>query len=71
MKELEELKERIQKVVESYDSEEIGGWITGSGPIPCDILFVGEAPGKNEVEQGKPFVGMAGKHLNPIFNLLG
>jgi len=71
MKELEELKKRIQKVVESYDSEEIGGWITGSGPIPCDILFVGEAPGKNEVEQGKPFVGMAGKTFESYLQSIG
>jgi len=29
----------------------------------CDILFVGEAPGKDEVEQNKPFVGRSGKLL--------
>jgi uracil-DNA glycosylase family 4 len=37
--------------------------ITGDGPVPSDILFVGEAPGKTEVEQGKPFVGWLVKPL--------
>lgn len=36
--------------------------------IKSDIMLVGEAPGKNEDEQGKPFVGRAGKVLD---NALG
>ena len=31
------------------------------GPIEDELAFVGEAPGKNEVLQGRPFVGAAGK----------
>lgn len=61
---------RIKNVCENYTENTIGGWITGDGPIPSTILFVGEAPGKKEVEQNKPFIGMAGetfeKHLNSI-----
>lgn len=34
------------------------------GTIPCDLLFVGEAPGPQENLEGKPFVGPAGKLLN-------
>lgn len=64
------LYDKIKKICESYDKEPTGGFITGDGPIPCNIMFIGEAPGKNEVIQGKPFVGMAGKtfeeHLNSI-----
>ncbi|MBU3210452.1 uracil-DNA glycosylase [Clostridium algidicarnis] len=41
----------------------------GDGPIPSDILFIGEAPGKNEIIEGKPFVGMAGKTLDNYLNL--
>lgn len=33
------------------------------GVIPCDILFVGEAPGKTEDATGIPFVGKSGKLL--------
>lgn len=34
------------------------------GQVPCDVLFVGEAPGKNENLLGYPFVGPAGKLLD-------
>lgn len=33
-----------------------------------DVLFVGEAPGKDEVEEGKPFVGKSGKKLRMFIN---
>jgi uracil-DNA glycosylase family 4 len=36
------------------------------GSIPCDILFIGEAPGQSEDVIGRPFVGPAGKLLDRI-----
>lgn len=36
------------------------------GKVPCDVLFVGEAPGKSEDVLGKPFVGPAGQLLDRI-----
>lgn len=36
------------------------------GDIPCDILFIGEAPGPSEDVIGVPFVGPAGKLLDQI-----
>jgi uracil-DNA glycosylase family 4 len=36
------------------------------GKLPCDILFVGEAPGESERVVGVPFVGPAGKLLDSI-----
>ena len=36
------------------------------GKVPCDVLFVGEAPGESEDTIGKPFVGPAGKLLDYI-----
>jgi uracil-DNA glycosylase len=36
------------------------------GKIPCDILFVGEAPGKSEDMHGQPFYGPAGQLLDDI-----
>jgi len=36
------------------------------GTIPCDILFIGEAPGESEDTIGKPFIGPAGKLLDQI-----
>ena len=40
--------------------------VPGSGPIPCDLMLIGEAPGKNEDEQGLPFVGRSGKILDQL-----
>ena len=36
------------------------------GQVPCDVLFVGEAPGKSENVLGRPFVGPAGQLLDRI-----
>ena len=35
------------------------------------IVFIGEAPGKNEDLQGEPFVGAAGKFLNEMLEMIG
>ena len=40
--------------------------VMGGGDPDADIVFIGEAPGKNEDEQGLPFVGAAGKFLNEM-----
>lgn len=38
--------------------------LLGQGPIPCDIVILGEAPGEREDDSGKPFVGRAGRLLD-------
>lgn len=43
-------------------------FVFGEGPIPCDIMFVGEGPGKDEDTWGKPFIGRAGNVLTKILN---
>lgn len=45
--------------------------VMGDGNINADIVFIGEAPGKNEDEQGLPFVGAAGKFLNEMLAAAG
>ena len=45
--------------------------VIGKGNLNADILFVGEAPGKNEDEQGLPFVGAAGKNLDKLLASVG
>ncbi len=37
--------------------------VPGKGNFKSDVIFVGEAPGRNEDRQGEPFVGAAGKRL--------
>lgn len=67
----EKLKLEIEKICNDNKDSLMGGWITGDGPIPSKILFIGEAPGKNEVLEGKPFVGMAGKKFEYYLNKIG
>jgi len=45
--------------------------VVGKGNPEADILFVGEAPGRNEDEQGLPFVGAAGKNLDGLLEKVG
>jgi uracil-DNA glycosylase family 4 len=45
--------------------------VMGDGNPDADIVFIGEAPGKNEDEQGLPFVGAAGKFLNEMLASIG
>ena len=44
--------------------------VFGDGNPGADIVFIGEAPGKNEDEQGLPFVGAAGKFLNEMLAMI-
>lgn len=44
--------------------------VFGDGNPDADIVFIGEAPGKNEDEQGKPFVGASGKFLSEMLGLI-
>lgn len=44
--------------------------VFGDGNPDADIVFIGEAPGKNEDIQGKPFVGAAGKFLNEMLEMI-
>lgn len=67
----EMLRDKIKALAENYKEEPTGGWITGDGPIPADIMFLGEAPGKMEIEQRKPFVGAAGKNFQKYLDLIG
>ncbi|MGB8212808.1 MAG: uracil-DNA glycosylase [Anaerolineales bacterium] len=40
--------------------------VPGEGPANAEIMFIGEGPGFNENEQGRPFVGAAGSFLNEL-----
>ena len=44
--------------------------VTGDGFCKAKIMLIGEAPGREEVEQGKPFVGKAGKNLSEFLEIL-
>jgi len=46
-------------------------FVFGSGSAYAEVMFVGEAPGKNEDLQGLPFVGQAGKLLDELLGFIG
>src|SRR5215203_5805831 len=62
--EWEKLKERSAEKF-SEDS------IFGEGTLNSRLAIVGEAPGKREVEEGRPFVGNAGKLLDELLEEAG
>ena len=45
--------------------------VVGKGNSHAEILFVGEAPGRNEDLQGLPFVGAAGNNLDKLLEKVG
>ena len=45
--------------------------VPGEGDPEADILFIGEAPGKNEAQTGRPFVGRAGSDLDALLQANG
>ncbi|MEW5871983.1 MAG: uracil-DNA glycosylase [Chloroflexota bacterium] len=69
MKPEEELKTIAQEVATCtrcvlHHSRKNG--VPGEGPANADIMFIGEGPGFHENEQGRPFVGAAGKFLDEL-----
>lgn len=45
--------------------------VFGDGNPESEIVFIGEAPGKNEDLQGRPFIGAAGKFFNEMLLAIG
>jgi len=45
--------------------------VPGEGPLNAEVMFVGEAPGRNEDLEGRPFVGAAGKLLDSLLASIG
>ena len=45
--------------------------VPGEGPEDAEIMFVGEAPGWHEDQQGRPFVGPAGQYLEQLLASIG
>jgi uracil-DNA glycosylase family 4 len=45
--------------------------VPGEGPAHARVMVVGEGPGRSEDEQGRPFVGAAGKNLDGLLSEAG
>src|SRR5205085_259092 len=69
---LDELKAKIEvSGVTPELKEQATQLVFGDGNPDADIVFIGEAPGKNEDLQGKPFVGASGKFLSEMLEMIG
>ncbi len=71
----QELDELASSTIKSGIGAELAANATqlvfGEGNPDADIVLIGEAPGKNEDIQGKPFVGAAGTFLNEMLERIG
>jgi len=69
-----ELPELYQEIAACRDCELVRHRtrvVPGEGPADAELLFIGEAPGWNEDQQGRPFVGAAGGFLDQLLASIG
>lgn len=64
VKRYQEISEKIKMCKRCSLCETATQAVIGEGFLDAEVIFIGEAPGKNEDEQGRPFVGRAGKLLD-------
>jgi len=62
--ELQNVKENVIKCTKCDLCKTRINAVPGKGNFQSDVIFVGEAPGKNEDQNGEPFIGVAGKKLS-------
>ncbi len=67
---LRAIKDAVINLTESplYEYRRKNGYfpVIGQGDHYADIMFIGEAPGKNEAETGRPFCGASGRVLDEL-----
>ncbi len=68
---LNQLQKRILADKNLPFVETANNLVFGAGSIDPKVLFLGEAPGKNEDLQGLPFIGSAGKILSELIESIG
>ncbi|CAN5159551.1 uracil-DNA glycosylase [soil metagenome] len=67
---LDKLKTEVEGC-KNCQKESIGIAVFGEGNSDAKIMFVGEAPGKNEAKEGRPFIGRSGKLLRGCIATVG
>lgn len=68
---LSELHKRIRRCKKCALGKKRKKAVPGEGPPRPKVMFVGEAPGRKEDLEGKPFVGRAGKLLDELLAVAG
>ena len=65
--EMKKLNDEYKNLPEQHKNWNLGkNFVPGEGPLNAEVMIVGQAPGRNEDEQRRPFVGMAGQLLNEM-----
>jgi uracil-DNA glycosylase family 4 len=74
-KQLEKIADQVRDLKESplyqYRQENNYHPVLGEGDPHARIVFIGEAPGKQEAKTGRPFVGAAGRILDQLIESIG
>ena len=68
---IDDIKNKVVSCVNCNLSKTRTNAVPGIGNVKSDVIFVGEAPGRNEDLQGKPFVGTAGQILSEALEFAG
>ncbi len=71
MSELEEIARQVHDCTDCPLSEGRTLAVPGEGPEQAEVMFIGEGPGYNEDQQGRPFVGAAGQFLEHLLASVG
>ena len=71
MNQLEKIAENVKVCEKCELCKTRTNAVPGKGKFDADVIFVGEAPGRNEDIHGEPFVGAAGKRLDMILEDTG
>ena len=65
------LKEVCQSCTKCELSQNRTHVVVGSGPVPCNLMVIGEGPGEQEDMKGLPFVGRSGQLLTKMLDSVG
>lgn len=65
----------LKSAIEGFDGLSIKklakNCVFGEGNTESNLMLIGEAPGQNEDEEGRPFCGVSGRLLDKLFNFAG
>ena len=71
MSDFDELERRVNACTRCTLSQKRTNAVPGEGSRSADVVFVGEGPGFHEDQQGRPFVGPAGRLLDELLASVG
>ena len=71
MSEIDSIRSQVISCIKCNLSKTRTNAVPGKGNLKAEILFIGEAPGRNEDLKGEPFVGSAGNILSEVLASAG